>query len=275
MRDIRSARKAIIRTSYQEYQKTLKPSQWNYLPNDISALNPFAEVVDANVDVSVTAADFEEAFRQLPELLLASFDARRLQARSLLKIPTSTSSEPASRAQEPGVILEGEATLPTSQSDVLDLATATFTCQESYIGYGCRVSYLFGWDDIAQHHCMDPFNTNSFGSQYFAMRTSDPPKFAFSPLGSAITAAVVRAAGLDDRIATGSDMDAKDLRFGCSTCLPSKKNGAWTRTGYKWRDVVRFLPSDFFFPTASNAISFRSRIVLTIRTPSSCFLQMI
>jgi hypothetical protein len=249
MRDIRSARRAIVHTSYQEYQKTLMPSQWKYLPRttDICALNPFAEVLDANVDVAVTAANFEEAFRHLPELLSASLDARRLQARSLIIIPTSVSPKPATSAQEPGEIVEGEAALPTSQSDVLDLATATFTCQESpCTGYGKRVSYLFGWDDIAQHHCrIDPFIYNSFISQQF---TSDPPKSAFSPEGSTIAAAVVQAAGLDDRIATISDMDAKDLRFGCSSCLPSKKNGvSWTRAGYKWRDFVRFLPSDLFF----------------------------
>jgi hypothetical protein len=33
-----------------------------------------------------------------------------------------------------------------------------------------------------------------------------------------IAAAVVRAVGLDDTAATVSDMDAEDLRFGCSAC---------------------------------------------------------
>jgi hypothetical protein len=56
------------------------PSQWKYLPRtlDICALDPFAKVLDAKSDVAVTAADFEDAFRQLPEILLASSDAHKI-----------------------------------------------------------------------------------------------------------------------------------------------------------------------------------------------------
>jgi hypothetical protein len=109
MREIRSARRAIIHTSYTGYLKTLMPSQWKYLPRtvDICAMDPFAAVVDAEGDVAVTAADFEDAFRQLPELISADSDARKLHARSLLKIPTAV-NHPASSAPEPGEIVEGE-----------------------------------------------------------------------------------------------------------------------------------------------------------------------
>ena len=77
-------------------------------------------VVDAEADVVVTATDFEDAFRQLPELISAYFDARKLHVRSLLKIPTS--NQPL---LEPKEIVVGEASLSSNslRSDALDLAT--------------------------------------------------------------------------------------------------------------------------------------------------------
>ena len=120
-------------------------------------------------------------------------------------------------------------------------------------------SYLFGWDDIAQHHCrldLGSFDGVAYGWEFHWMdQPPDPPKFAFSARGSEIAGTIVRAAGFDDRVATPLDMDAKDLRFGCSACPPQSSGASsWTKVGYKWRDFVRFLPFDccFFFFSASN-----------------------
>jgi len=158
MKKIRTTRRSIIHASYQEYQKALMPAQWKYLPRtlDICALDPFAAALDATADVSITAADLEGAFRQLPELLAASSDALKLHARSLIAILTST-IQPASSAQEPGDMLEGEASPPSSsiQPTALELAASAFICQEPI----CMGSYLFGWDDIAQHHCRVDLNS--------------------------------------------------------------------------------------------------------------------
>lgn len=252
MRQIQDSRRAIIDTSYQEFKKTLMPSQWKYLPRtlDICALDPFTKVMDAAVDVAVTATDFEQAFHELPELLAASSDARKLHARSLLKILTSATQP----APEPREILQGHVavSLNSSQPDALDLATAAFTCQ----GQSCRAPNLFGWDAIAQHHCrldLDWFIGQPYGHlQQCVDHSPDPPKISFSSDLSKIAAAVVQATGLDDRVATILDMDAKDLRFGCSVCSPRKERGkgssSWVKAGYKWRDFVRFLPLLFFLP---------------------------
>ena len=279
MRQIQDSRRAIIDTSYQEFKKTLMPSQWKYLPRtlDICALDPFTKVMDAAVDVAVTATDFEQAFCELPELLAASSDARKLHARSLLKILTSATQP----APEPREILQGHVavSLNFSQPDALDLATAAFTCQ----GQSCRAPNLFGWDAIAQHHCrldLDWFIGQPYGHlQQCVDHSPDPPKISFSSDLSKIAAAVVQATGLDDRVATILDMDAKDLRFGCSVCSPRKERGkgssSWVKAGYKWRDFVRFLPLLFFF--AGSMISSRSYIVLPNYIPqmsSSCSLQI-
>lgn len=243
MKSIRTGRRSIIHTVYQEYQKTLMPSQWKYLPRtlDISAMDLFAAVVDAEADVVVTAADFEDAFRQLPELLSADSDARKIHARSLLRIPTSV-TQPASSAPEPGEIVEGEASSSSSslQPDALDLATAVFACREASCYFGR--SHLLGWDDIAQHHCKSDLESLSNLYWIHTELEPGPPKIDFSLRGSEIAAAVVRVAGLDERVATVSDMDtkAKDIRFGCSVCPPLKRNAnSWTKIGYKWREFVR------------------------------------
>ena len=254
MRNIRSARREIVHTAYQDYQKTLMPSQWKYLPRtvDICAMDPFAAVVNAEAGVVVTAADFEDAIRQLPELISTDFDARKLHARSLLKIPTLT-DQPACSLPEMGEIVEGEAlsSLNSLPPDVLDLATTVFTCRELSCKINSKRSYLFGWDDIAQHHCKPDLGpqSNSYYIQHQLNYEPELPKIEFSALGSEIAAVVVRAAGLDDKVATVSDMDAKtkDVRFGCSFCPPTKRNTiSWMKGAYKWHELVRSCPSLFF-----------------------------
>jgi hypothetical protein len=262
-KDARSARRAIIHTSYKEFQKKLTPSQWKYLPRtfDICALDPFAKVLDAEPDVMVTAADFEDAFRQLPDLLLASSDAHKIHLRSLLKISTSV-NHPASSAPGAGEVIHSEALSSSSSSpqpDPLDLATAVFTCREH-----CSAPAIFGHDDIAQHHCRLDFDKleNIGGLFSFWQHRIDgapgPPTIDFSVERSRIAGAVVRAAGLDDRVGTVSDMDEKDLRFECSACRPGRYGGSsFTKVGYKWRDFVRCL-QDFsfsFFFFGDNIIS--------------------
>ena len=265
------------------------PSQWKYLPRtlDIYALDPFAKVLDASADVVVTAADFEDAFRQLPELLLAISEARKIQLRSLLQIPAAKKKR-ASNASQPGKIIQSESPSSSSQPDALDLATAAFTCRKR-----CSVPFLFGWDDIAQHHCksdLDTFDISDLLSWWqHAIRFAQapgPPKIDFSADLSKIAGAVIQAVGLDDRVATVSDMDAKDLRFGCSACPPERYRGcSWMKFGYNWRDFVRVLPLGFSFSFLfffnSNVISSRLYIIIqhtacicSHRTTSPCSPQM-
>ena len=244
MREIRFARREIVQTSYQEYQKTLMPFQWKYLPRavDICEMGPFSAVVNAETDVVFTAVDFEDAFRQLPELISADFDARKLHVRSLLKIPTSANQSTCS-APEPGEIVGEASSSSNSLPDPLDLATTVFKCHE-----GSCMKSLFGWDDIAQHHCKLDINlqSNSRWNLNHTLQLVEEyqpglPEMEFNALRSEVSAAVVRAAGLDDKVATVSDMDAKtkDIRFGCSICVPVKRNGIWKKRGYKWRELVR------------------------------------
>jgi hypothetical protein len=248
----RSARRAIVHPLYQEYQKTLIPSQWKYLPRtvDICAMDPFFLVVDAEFDVVVTAADFEDAFRRLPELISADFDARKLHARSLLKVPMSA-KQPACSGPEPREIVVGEASSSSNSllPDILDLATAVFTCHGASCERNPRLPYLFGWEGIAQHHCSDfGSDASHYWFQHLLEDEPGPPMIEFSASGSEIAAAVVRASGLDDKVATISDMDVKtkDIRFGCSFCPPIYGRN-WMRGGYKWHELVHSSFDYFIF----------------------------
>ena len=89
MRNIHSAHRLIIFILLPRISETMMPAQWKYLLElDIYALNPVTKVMNATVNITVTAADFSEAFRKLPELLTASWYARKLHASSLIDIPT-------------------------------------------------------------------------------------------------------------------------------------------------------------------------------------------
>jgi hypothetical protein len=75
-----------------------------------------------------------------------------------------------------------------------------------------------------------------------------PQNILFTAQGGKIAAAVVRVTGLDERIAKASDMDAKDLHFGCSACppgllteilLPGRKLGITGAISY----IQHFFPS--------------------------------
>ena len=211
-------------------------------------MDPFAVVVDAEPDVSVTSADLEDAFRQLPELISADLHARKLHARSLLRNLTSA-NQPACSAPESGEIADGEASSFSNSlpPNALDLATAVFKCRER----SCRVSFLFGWDDIAQHHCnLDLHSNDPSWTPHHVKYKPGLPKLEFSAPGTEITAAVVRAVGLNDKVATVSDMDAKteDIRFGCSICpaVPVRRNGTLNKGGYKWRELVRSCLNIYF-----------------------------
>jgi hypothetical protein len=129
----------------------------------------------------------------------------------------------------------------------LDLATTVFICHEP--SSGCHFShrpYLFKRDDIAQHHRKldSGSHSNDYSVQHHLEYEPEPPKIKISALESEIAAAIVRAVGLDDKIATVSNMDAKtnDIRFGCSFCLPIRNYGLegseWMMVGYKWRELV-------------------------------------
>ncbi len=223
--NIRLNRRKIVDFRYKAYMRTFPPSQWKYLPRtlDITLFEPFAQHVEADPRVDVTAEMFDGAFERLPELIAAAAEEKKTFLCSLL--PTVT----ADTAAEEGEIQD-------APSIPVELATAVFRCTRSHL-----FPYLFGWDDIASHHC--PSEREGLGWLYFSSDTSDSEPLKYCPQLARVVEKVVHLAGIDPKIATAADLDARDLRFSCGSCAVVKESGQHYCLGYDWRNLARF-----FFP---------------------------
>ena len=198
---VRSIRRHIIYLRYKEYRRTLHPSQWKYLPSTLELVGyePFARHVDIPIDVEVTAATFDDAFTRLPELLSVSMHDRKKSLRDLLPNGPYDDSDWGTRR------------------DPMDLATATFRCKS-----GCP--YLFGWDDIASHRCVE----------------SGFPDVNYCPLASIIVKKMAaKVMGFRFVSITAGDLDEEDKRFSCDSCVSCKYEGKFYEAGYDWRTLVR------------------------------------
>ena len=148
--------------------------------------------------------------------------------------------------------------------------------------FGDRGSYLFGWDNIAQHHCKLDFGLRSSNPDWIQNCVDyelGPLNIAFNRHPRLIAATVVRAAGLDDKIAMVSGMDTKsrDMRFGCSVSPLLKRNTtSWVKVHIS--DANSYVPVFYSILSNSHGILARFHIVplacIAPRASSSCSLQM-
>jgi hypothetical protein len=189
---------------------------------DITRFEPFAQHVEADPRVEVTAKMFDEAFERLPELLAVAAEERKTYLHSLL--PTDSTAE------------EGE--IRDAPSLPVELATAVFLCPHSHL-----FPFLFGWDDVASHHCLFEREGLDWSYSSFPSVTADSEPLKYCPQVTRVVEKVVHLAGIDPKIATAADLDARDLRFSCGSCAIVKEGGQHYRLGYNWRNLARS-----FFP---------------------------
>lgn len=211
-------RRNIIFLRYQEYKRTLHPSQWKYLPSTLKLFSyePFARHIDVPVEVGVTPATFDDAFARLPELLAISMHDRKNSLRDLLP---------------KGLHEDGDS---GARRDLIDLATATFRCKA-----GCP--YLFGWDDIASHQCEEqPFDDTDLEWR------SGFPEVDYCPLASIVLKKVAKVMGFQCVSMTAADLDQEDQRFSCDSCMSYKQGGKHYEAAYNWRTLVRIQSFQFF-----------------------------
>jgi hypothetical protein len=71
---------------YKEFQRTLHPSQWKYLPRtlEIAAFEGFSRHIEADVGVEVDGTTFDDAFLEFPNLLAAATEQRKATLRALM-----------------------------------------------------------------------------------------------------------------------------------------------------------------------------------------------
>ena len=232
---MRRNRRPIIHSRYKDYQRTLHPSQWKYLPQtlEIMGYEPFARHLNAPVETQVTAATFDDAFAHLPELLAAAMEERKKSLRDLLPDENVNASH-----------------------DPMDLATAVFRCKEDW-------AFLFGWDEIASHHCRR--EREGLLLTYHAdlqPKTTAPP-VEYSPLVADVVRKVAVMVGLDCATTTPADLDKEDVRFSCDSCRSHTEGWKQYEIGYDWRTMVRLPSSQFFYGQQATSVNRRFTFLWT------------
>ncbi|KAF8058734.1 hypothetical protein FPV67DRAFT_515626 [Lyophyllum atratum] len=224
-------RTKVVEGVYKSYLKTLVPSQILYSPivEIISKFPAFKQVIRAHPDIDVSADSFGNAMALLPELSSAWAEQRKTILRKrLARSKTSSYTTP-----------NEEMASPSTEIEVLDLATSVFKCSRSKCGsnfqWGDILNILFGCDAIVTHRC-------DAGALISYVDGPAPTAVAPSKKGSATAAALVQLAGLDPRRATVTDMDERDALFFCSKCAHT--NRGCGHVVYPWRSAVAHAMSD-------------------------------
>lgn len=238
-------RRRIVGSCYDAYKATLLPSQWIYLPRvlDICNFQCFKTLIEADVDMVLEPEDFAGCMEMLPELLATRMEELKTSLRESMRAvnDSSTSTSTSTLATPPDNL--------APDADLLDLATATFYCQrECWRHRGTHSARLaIGWNTIAAHHCdyedegvgivmrSEPyFHNTSVGESNVETQR---PRFVFNTKAAIVAQDLVRCAGLGEN-ALASEMDAKNLRFGCKLCGIKQGSSMYYRVGFGWRDAV-------------------------------------
>ncbi|KAF9464002.1 hypothetical protein BDZ94DRAFT_1257356 [Collybia nuda] len=206
-------RKTILKDMYKSYLKTLQPSQWLYHPRskELTEFSVFEPLINADDEVTVDNASFQEPMSMLPGLISTWSEQRMANLRNKI----------TSVAQGNGI----------TSIDPVHLATSIFQCGNSLCGTshtpwrGCS-NLLFAWEGAVTHHC----KTNDF---FFAKDLQT--ELVFSEKGSRAAEQLISLIGLNPTSSTTADMDQLDPRFFCSLCTPIVSHG---RPVYSWRSGV-------------------------------------
>ncbi|KAF9479910.1 hypothetical protein BDN70DRAFT_878205 [Pholiota conissans] len=257
------ARRSIVKTLYMEYKASLSPSQWKYLPRvlDICEFDCFKTLVEADSSIVVEKEDFKECMEMLPGLLARRMDD--LKGHLMESMERSITDDQSANVGSTGG--KGKAVM---RNDLVDLAIATFQCEGKCRNYTITRSarLVIGWDTIATHYCEDeneglavvvrrPWDFSTHANE--SGLANDGARFTFDVRASVVARELVRCAGLEEERALASEMDAKNLRYGCKTCGVVKisiEYGLMTefRVGYGWRDAVYHSISNHLSSSNSN-----------------------
>ncbi|KAF9472519.1 hypothetical protein BDN70DRAFT_886930 [Pholiota conissans] len=242
-------RRSIVNMLYTEYKASLFPSQWKYLPRvlDIYEFDCFKALVEADSSVVVEKEDFKVCMEMLPGLLARRMDDLKGHLLESMK-HSITDGQPTTLSPT------GEKGKAAMRNDLVDLAIATFQCKGQCRNYTTTRSarLVIGWDTISSHYCEDedeglaivvrrPWDLGTHVNE--SGLANDGARFRFDMRASVVARELVRCAGLEEERALASEMDAKNLRFGCKTCGVEKVSSAFGptrafRIGFGWRDAV-------------------------------------
>ncbi|KAF9479911.1 hypothetical protein BDN70DRAFT_878206 [Pholiota conissans] len=257
------ARRSIVKTLYMAYKASLSPSQWKYRPRvlDICEFDCFKTLVEADSSVVVEKEDFRVCMEMLPELLAQRMDDLKGHLRESMERSITD-------GQSRNVGSTGEKGKAVMRNDLVDLAIATFQCEGKCRNYTITHSarLVIGWDTIATHYCEDkdeglavvirqPWDYSTHAND--SGLANDGTHFTFDVRASVVARELVRCAGLEEERALASEMDAKNLRYGCKICGVVKISIEYGpmrafRVGFGWRDAVYHSTSNHLSSSNSN-----------------------
>jgi hypothetical protein len=211
------SRTKMVQESYDAWLEKNGVRKTLYRPqaNEVTTFPELKELIHADQGRPLLESDIRPCMRRLPAMI-QDWQARR---------------KPALAALISTPLFQASASLDVP--NVMDLAVATFTCENlmSTRPWSCT---LFSWTDIKQHICSKPMGDSCL---------------RFCRESSATAESLLRMQGLDPLLTTAAQMDALDKKFVCENCPPRvQREPDWTVVTYtvlSWRDCVIFqvLPS--------------------------------
>lgn len=217
-REVIQSRQRVVEKLYNDYKKTLIPSQVAYLPRsfDLFQIAEFAALLNEESNSALQEADFVEQMEKLLEHIVRWREQKQLQLMELL--PAANRIFPSASGHS------------TSNIDCLALATSVFTCD-------CRDMlntpyFHFSWNEAVSHGCA----TREYG--LYGPQIPTNTKLNFTPRGSMAAAFTVKLLGLDEWRAVPSDLDKSDARFVCLDCPVRTRSAMMGRPAMSWRACV-------------------------------------
>lgn len=248
---------------YMARAKSVAPSLWCTLPpsTEVYKMPPFAEVINRDVCIEVTEADFVRASEQLPSLLSTWLAEKMEELTKGIILPSFSDVQTAVNIARP---------------EDLDLAVSVFVCdgptnacdgsQSSPKINGVQPRDKFvpfiGWSEVLRHERKH---------QNLAFRwpwNSSPGKMVFNERGCLAALTLLMALKLDPRTTRPVDMDRLETLFRCTHCL-NVHRGTLGYIVMDWRRCVRAFPA----PHHQRPLSDLRRYLTTSRWMTATILR--
>lgn len=202
-------RQAVIDRAYREYQKTVSPELWRYLPSFYNLLKYglISALVNDPSDFPLGISACADAIAKLPEYV-ADWQVQQRRQILLLVLPRSDPNFDD----------------PELSNAKLELATSVFACSRCDHRNADR-THLFGGDAVLAHVRCGGFAVPA-------------PFFFFDDISSRAAAELVQLLGLDPSTASIHDMDRLNARFLCTNCPIHLYRGAQGHKVFTWRECV-------------------------------------
>lgn len=202
---IKTERQELLEGIYRDYQKTLDPNSWHYLPPGVlvKTIPGFANFLHAPYDKRGDM-DLGHAVSLFPDFITEW--TKTHQSEILQLFETEEEQDFQSRLRK------------------LELATSVVACVQ------CRWKsqrgvVLLGWENICRHKRV--FGYGGFCSE-----------FEINQSASAAAASLLSCVGLDPATTTIEDMNVRDDRFLCGNCPAETLRGIKGLKAYTWIECV-------------------------------------